>query len=362
MQRAEIFEISPLGIQEFNNFTLQINEFLPKYGIEIKREGILKRLLKITEELKLGMKFYHTAAEIISHLPSLLYTKNDIIAAIGTTLAKFVLSQDSLSIRKIALFFNISFSCIQYHIKHKIADKFNIPFTSLLDSETTITKFVNSQLLRSDNHKITQEKKDKSHEKYIINDYLSVHLIDGKTVIYVNEKDFLHCKYLLCNVSSKNIDFLQDIHSIDELERFLDNSMERNSTKKDLNISSREEFWGHCSNLETWARHNYDTRILHRNLAFPLLKQLTKAGDLKAKRVFKEEIVKRFLSGSETIIQFLLEERYLEFLDSTEFDFLLRALIEGSFRIAPGSMLTLFNYAIEHYEGLDFTYIFEKSC
>ena len=40
----------------------------------------------------------------------------------------------------------------------------------------------------------------------------------------------------------------------------------------------------------------------HHNLAFPLLKVLTKSGDLQAKKVFREEIAKRFESGYVPVI------------------------------------------------------------
>ena len=43
--------------------------------------------------------------------------------------------------------------------------------------------------------------------------------------------------------------------------------------------------------------------------AFPLLKQLTDVGDPLAKRVFKEEIVKRIESNYEPVINFLFENR-----------------------------------------------------
>ncbi len=48
-----------------------------------------------------------------------------------------------------------------------------------------------------------------------------------------------------------------------------------------------KEFWGHCSNLQAWAEYGYDTRLLHPNLAFPLLEKLATVGDPIAKKVFK---------------------------------------------------------------------------
>jgi hypothetical protein len=51
------------------------------------------------------------------------------------------------------------------------------------------------------------------------------------------------------------------------------------SLETSTNIPPEIRFWAHCSNLETWGENNYDTRLIHSNLAFPLLKKLTEAGD-----------------------------------------------------------------------------------
>ena len=69
-----------------------------------------------------------------------------------------------------------------------------------------------------------------------------------------------------------------------------------------------------------WNEFNYDTRLLHSNLAFPLLRKLTELGDFRAKKVFKEEIAKRVTTGYNPIIQFLTSEGYLEFLNFEELE------------------------------------------
>ncbi|KKL47399.1 hypothetical protein LCGC14_2335940, partial [marine sediment metagenome] len=83
-------------------------------------------------------------------------------------------------------------------------------------------------------------------------------------------------------------------------------------------IPPETEFWAHCSNIQAWVEHGYDTCILHSNLAFPLLKELTKAGDPQAKKVFKEEIAKRFLKGNFSVKENLVEEKYLNYLNKEE--------------------------------------------
>ena len=57
---------------------------------------------------------------------------------------------------------------------------------------------------------------------------------------------------------------------------------------------------------------------MHSNLAFPLLKKLSEVGDLKAKNVFKEEIIYRFFHGTETVQEYLIEEGYLDLITDEE--------------------------------------------
>lgn len=64
--------------------------------------------------------------------------------------------------------------------------------------------------------------------------------------------------------------------------------------------------------------NNYDTRLLHRNIAFPLLKKLTDAEDPLAKKVFRKEIIKRYKSGIKSVREFLENERYYEYLTVDE--------------------------------------------
>jgi len=136
---------------------------------------------------------------------------------------------------------------------------------------------------------------------------------------------FRQCKYLLLVDPEQTLD--TEIDSIDEAAHYMSQKLERRGvhsiTPEDVGLSVEQEFLGHCSNLHAWAEHEYDTRLLHSNLAFPLLKTLAERGDSTAKKRFAEEIVKRFRSGVRTIQDFLLEEEYLEYLTKEELGVLL---------------------------------------
>ena len=155
-----------------------------------------------------------------------------------------------------------------------------------------------------------------------INRYLELMLEYGKTNIYVGGRLFRQCKYLMLNIPSDNIREYNNIESIDEAAEKLDSSMERAGRHK-YNISPETEFWGHCSNIQAWYENDYDTRILHRNLAFPLLNALVKVGDPLAKKVFKEEIARRLESGYPSVVMYLINQGYLKYLNQEELDSIL---------------------------------------
>jgi hypothetical protein len=307
------------------------------------------------------MEFYHTSVQIITKIPSLFTTKSNIIAAVGASLAKFTLNKKSPQVKEITEFFHSDIGRVQYHVKQKLVEKHKIKdFTSLVQSREIIAKFIKNNLLGEKEEIKSQSKAQPIYKVLKINKYITVQLEGTHTVIYVDNKEFRHCKYLLLNITPQNRKIAQKIDSVDDMEKLLNTGMHGSRGSK-FHITPTQEFFGHCSNLQAWVENEYDTRILHRNLAFPLLKELAKAGDPNARKVFKEEIAKRILSGSQNVIQYLLEEGYLEFLGREEISFILQRLVEEDIKIDPGSMLVLFNYALDNQSLVDMNYIFKGS-
>ena len=152
-----------------------------------------------------------------------------------------------------------------------------------------------------------------------VNDYLKLRLKNAKTNIYVGGRLFRQCKYLLLDIPIDKIRDYDEIESIDEAAEKLDSSMEGGGRYK-YNISPETEFWGHCANIQAWYENNYATCLLHRNLAFPLLRTLVMEGDPVAKKVFKEEIARRFESGYPSVVLYLINQGYLEYLNNEELD------------------------------------------
>ncbi len=160
------------------------------------------------------------------------------------------------------------------------------------------------------------------------NKYITLKLERNKTVIYVNNEIFDQCKFLVLNIikgedlidyqdNIKNIIYEVSTTSIDKQVKKIEKELEEKNNK--FIISPKEEFWAHCSNIQAWIESDYDTRLLHRKLAFPLLKKLVESGDLKAKTKFKEEIALRFEQGIDNTRDYLIKEKFIQYLDKEEF-------------------------------------------
>lgn len=157
--------------------------------------------------------------------------------------------------------------------------------------------------------------------EFQINEYLSLRLEDDRTNIYVAGKLFRQCKFLLLNIPIDKLSTLDELESIDEAAEKLDHSLEpRRDVKESMyKITPEVEFWGHCSNLQVWYEYEYNTKLLHSNLAFHLLGKLAKVGDPQAKKVFKEEIADRYNNGVESVRKYLRSMGFLQYLTTEDF-------------------------------------------
>jgi len=171
------------------------------------------------------------------------------------------------------------------------------------------------------------EKKEWPKKEYIINDHLTLKLENNRTNIYVNGEQFTQCKFLLLNIPIDKVNELDDIESIDEAAEKLNHVLEFQPKIK-IKISPETEFWAHCSNLQAWVEYKYDPRLLHSNLAFPLLKALTNVGDLIAKEVFKQEIKLRFESFNPSTQKYLIKSGYLNYFNKEERNELFKLILD----------------------------------
>ncbi|NVM18641.1 MAG: zinc ribbon domain-containing protein [Candidatus Lokiarchaeota archaeon] len=170
----------------------------------------------------------------------------------------------------------------------------------------------------------------------VINQYITLKLVNGRSFIYVSGKRFIQCIRLILNIPKADVPIYDEVDSIDEAANLYSKHIFQNRIVRGPmaipvpdqrhEITPEQEFWGHCSNIQAWVEHDYDTRILMRNISFPLLRELSRAGDPVARRVFKEEIALRLESGYPSVVQYLLNQGYISNFTATEF----RTIIEST--------------------------------
>lgn len=158
--------------------------------------------------------------------------------------------------------------------------------------------------------------------EFRINDLITLKLEYGQTNIYLDNKLFRQCKFLLLEIPVDKVSSFDELDSIDEVVERLDKSMEQTL----IEIPAYVVFWAHCSNLQVWCENNYNTALLHSNLSFPLLKKLSKLGDPIARKFFKEEVAKRLSFGYLPVVRYLLVEGYLEDFNQLELEVIFRQL------------------------------------
>jgi len=174
----------------------------------------------------------------------------------------------------------------------------------------------------------------KWRRKFVVNEHLDVVLDDkGRSIILIDGVEFDVCMRLVLNIPLEDVEGYDTIESIDEAADRHATLFENTGFEKEVkavSISPEEEFLGHCSNLQAWAEHDYDTRLLHSNLVWSLLMGLAEAGDEKAKRVLMGEIEVRLASGFPATVT-AIEEIFID--DDSIFleDELKKKLLAGFF-------------------------------
>ena len=162
-------------------------------------------------------------------------------------------------------------------------------------------------------------------KEFKVNEYITLKLEGGKTNIYVKDRLFNQCKFLLLNINEKVRIHGGYIHtpteSIDDLLGqfgFANEPRVNENGKPSIEIPPDDEFWAHCSYLQAWSENNYNTLLISCGLAFPLLKELSKVGDPLAIEVYTKEIKKRFLSQNPFVMIYLIHGLYLRSLNKKD--------------------------------------------
>ncbi len=140
--------------------------------------------------------------------------------------------------------------------------------------------------------------------RFVVNEYIDVAWDEEeeRVQVLVAGEPVLHCAFLVAAISPTD----DEVSSIDDLaEREGARQLEGKDVRELLSID--EEVRAHASNIQAWAENGYNTRLLHSNISFTLLKALVKAGDVKAERVLDAELAERIRDGSRATRKAILE-------------------------------------------------------
>ncbi len=176
-----------------------------------------------------------------------------------------------------------------------------------------------------------EERKLPENKKQIfkINEFLSVIYNPRgfkKSYAMVKNEIVIQCRYLLIDIDPTDLGEYDEFKTIDQIKTYL----EKKKRKKEKSISQYwerpgplTEFWGHSSNLQVWAEHEYNVDLIHSNLGLPLLKKLFEVGDPIAKRVYKEEIAHKLEDDHLNGLIIMLTGKYLDVFNKEELDTIL---------------------------------------
>ncbi|MFW9952016.1 MAG: hypothetical protein ACFFKA_18000, partial [Candidatus Thorarchaeota archaeon] len=121
-----------------------------------------------------------------------------------------------------------------------------------------------------------------------LNDYITVYSELDKILIFVkgekfHELDSVHVRKILEASSLKEYNL---------------------KSYSNLNESLFNEF---VNLLICWIQKKYDTNLLLYEISLPLLKKLVEVGDLRAKKVFVDEILKNLWYADHLVLKYLID-------------------------------------------------------
>ena len=148
-----------------------------------------------------------------------------------------------------------------------------------------------------------------------INHYLEVRLIRKNAIVYVkNRKVFPILLSFFMGSSDKNYTF----NSYDERSDFYKRTGEKRNSPKEIGIDACQHFQMVCFMLKQCYKHNYNTQLLPKEVAFPFLKALSVVGVSNAN--LTQEIKRRFAELVPSVQIYLIQENYWDYLNQKDQD------------------------------------------
>jgi transcription initiation factor TFIIIB Brf1 subunit/transcription initiation factor TFIIB len=140
----DIIEVSSLTDEEFRSFFTQVAHYLPEYAKRNRQGYISQKLLEITENLGLEMPFYFLSKKILYRFwESIKNTTDNVIAGFCAGITALCNYKEQVKINTICGYLGIRMSTIQFQVKHRLFDHYNLEgFTTLVRSSDLLKRFL----------------------------------------------------------------------------------------------------------------------------------------------------------------------------------------------------------------------------
>ncbi|MFW9821606.1 MAG: hypothetical protein ACFFE4_01640 [Candidatus Thorarchaeota archaeon] len=144
VDKAQLLSVACIEEKEFNAFLTQAARHLPEYTKRNRQEYISKKLFEVTQHFGLDMAFYFLSRKILYKLwESIKNTTDAVVTGLCTSITALCNYRDEVRINSICELLNIKMSTIQFQVKRRIFERFNIPgFSSLVRSAELIKGFI----------------------------------------------------------------------------------------------------------------------------------------------------------------------------------------------------------------------------
>lgn len=141
---VDVFENTELTKKEFNDFFMQVRDYVPNYLVRDRQKYISQKLLEITNHFGLEMPFYFLAKKVLYRLwEGIKNTTDNVIAGLCASITTLCEYKEQVRISSICELVNIRMSTIQLQVKKKIFERFGIPgFSTLVHSADLLKKFL----------------------------------------------------------------------------------------------------------------------------------------------------------------------------------------------------------------------------
>lgn len=137
---TDFIDNSEITKKEFNNFKLQVKQFLPKYDEYNRQMVILQKISYIQAEFNLDRAFELLTRKILYKLWNLIKnTKDDVVAGFCASISALCSYQNRLNVNSICTLLGIRMSTIQSQVKRNFFERFKVEgFISLVKSSNLL--------------------------------------------------------------------------------------------------------------------------------------------------------------------------------------------------------------------------------